>query len=148
MTEPKKADETKETPVSTKPSAPEKGPDAPSSDKSNAVPNQAAPQQPSTKTVAPQPIEDGKEKVDPEFEAALAEPDNQFDASALEKVLDAKDEQEYPEDLKETMDKLRRLHKAIPTTTPNEHTLWGAGGTVLTLKDLRTLIKYSGLDKD
>lgn len=147
MTESKKVDEAKQTDASTKQSAPEKGPDAPSSDKSNAAPNQTPTQQPSTKTVAPQPINDGEEKLDPEFEAAMAENDGEI-APGIEKMLDAKDEQEYPADLKETMDKLRRLHRAIPTTTPNEHTIWGAGGVVLILKDIRTLIKYSGLDKD
>lgn len=147
-----------ETPASTKPSAPAKGPDAPSTDKSNVAVN-TLPQTPSTKTVAPQPVDDEAKKApidlsgdaelkdDPEFDAAMAEKDNEVDPS-LSAQLDGIDRKEYPEDLKETMDKLRRLHKVIPTTTPNEHTLWGAGGVVLTIKDIRTLIKYGGLDSD
>lgn len=94
---------------------------------------------------------EAEEKAAAAFEAALKENDGDLSAeqqAILEKHIGDQPEPEVtaggvPEDLSVVFDKLRRLNRAIPETTPNEHTLWGAGGVVLTIGDIRTIIRYA-----
>lgn len=66
----------------------------------------------------------------------------------LERILDGEDD-DAPASLSsgerdafgEVQNKLRKLILAVPSTSPDSHTVWGAGGVTITLGDLRTLVK-------
>jgi len=67
----------------------------------------------------------------------------------LERILDGDDDDapaslasKVPDDFNETANKLKKLVLAIPETTPDSHTVWGAGGVVINVGDIRTLVKY------
>ena len=106
---------------------------------------------------------EAEEKRQAEMLAAQKEPDGQLSAEQ-QKELDTllgddpeddflgEDQKASPagvdpalarEELTEVFRVLRKLNKAIPETSPDSHTIWGAGGVVLNLGHLRTLIKYS-----
>jgi len=125
-----------------------------SGDKSQQPAN-AAPGPQSTKSLVP-----GATKIDgdaPKNPASDNTPDEDHgdapeltrkEEAELEKMLDGQDERESswnerPEyaDATNAAKKLQKLVAVLPKDTPNEHTVWGAGGIVLTVGDLRSLVK-------
>jgi hypothetical protein len=137
---------------------------AASSDKSNNAPNNAAPGPQSTKTLTPSgtavktPEGDEKPKNEvsdnttedpaPEIsrEAKLesildgeAEDDGRMNADGSVKIGD--DDPDYMKAGKTAWNKIVRITSIVPKDTPDEHVVWGAGGVVLTLGDLRALVK-------
>lgn len=138
---------------------------AASSDKSNNAPANAAPGPQSTKTLTPTgtavktPEGDEKPKNEvsdntPEDEPA---PEISRDEEAkLETILDgdedryhnadgtvkiSDDDHESVKAGKAAWNKIVRITTIIPKDTPNEHVVWGAGGVVLNVGDLRALIR-------
>lgn len=47
-----------------------------------------------------------------------------------------------PDDFNEAAKVVKKLLAGVPASTPDEHTVWGAGGVVLNLGHLRALAKY------
>jgi hypothetical protein len=139
---------------------------AASSDKSNNAPNNAAPGPQSTKTLTPSgtavktpegdekpknevsdnTTEDPAPEISREEEAKLesildgeAEDDGRMNADGSVKIGD--DDPDYMKAGKTAWNKIVRITSIVPKDTPDEHVVWGAGGVVLTLGDLRALVK-------
>lgn len=139
---------------------------AASGDKSNDAPSNAAPGPQSTKTLTPSgtavntPAGDEKPKNEvsdntPEEPAPELTVEEQAN---LEKILDGDEasngdvnedgsvniddgDPEYVKAGKTAWNKIVRLATIIPKDTPDEHVVWGAGGVVLNVGDLRALVR-------
>lgn len=87
-----------------------------------------------------------KAKEDAEFEKAKAENDGKISADQqklLDEALGDEDEGDSaPEDFAALREKIAKLMSVIPEGSPDSHTIWGAGGVILNLGDIRTLAKY------
>jgi hypothetical protein len=122
---------------------------------------QAAPQTPSTKSVggvqSPKPDPDAKKVIDSndvkeltaEERAEIEKATNLSGAEAkeLEKALgdEAEVTGENPDfdKARKSMATIRKLVDRIHPDTPNEHTIYGAAGVVITLGDLRNISKWA-----
>lgn len=91
------------------------------------------------------------EKAAAELAKAEAEPRPELsgdEEKQLEKLLDGQDEDDEdggadaPGDFVATREKIRKLMEVINPNSPDSHTVWGTGGIILTLGDIRTLAKY------
>lgn len=119
--------------------------------------NNPVPGPQSTKTLAPGAARDpdvrselsdntNKPGVDGDYT-----PPNELSADeqrSLERILDGDDETTDPDrpavrngSEPSAVTKLRKLVAAIPSETPNEHSVWGAAGIALNVGDLRELVK-------
>lgn len=117
--------------------------------KGDETPKSQVPNTQSLKPVAvsAQTIKDPDEKPaeEPAKELTKAE------EAALEKILGGESEVDDDDDaptpagsdhpMVAVAAKLRKLVTHIPQSTPDEFQIWGAAGIVLTLGDLRTLVK-------
>lgn len=138
---------------------------AASGDKSNTNANNAAPGPQSTKTLTPTgtevktPAGDEKPKNEVSDNTPEDEPAPELsreDEAKLERVLDGdedsrhnadgtmkinNDDADYVKAGKTAWNKIVRITSIIPKDTPDEHVVWGAGGVVLNVGDLRALVK-------
>lgn len=134
-------------------------------DKSNAAPTNAAPGPQSTKTLTPSgtavKTPEGDEK--PKNEVSDNTPEegpapelSREEEAKLETILDGDEERftnsdgtvkisdddaDYVKAGKTAWNKVVKITSVVPNDTPDEHVVWGAGGVVLTLGDLRALVK-------
>lgn len=140
---------------------------AASSDKSNNTPANAAPGPQSTKTLTPTgtPVKTPEGDEKPKNEVSDNTPEDEpapeisrDEEAKLERVLDGEEERDslvYEDGTvkisdddheavkagKAAWNKIVRITTIIPKDTPDEHVVWGAGGVVLNVGDLRALVR-------